>query len=99
MVGIFQNIHPGSVVWFMGRRVRSPETWKGAAAFVLPAEESGLCVFPHAVPCLSCPASSQYLLLFIYFLATPTACGNSQARDQTCTTAPTQATAVTMLVP
>ena len=35
------------------------------------------------------------IFFFFFFLTTPTACGSSQARDQTCTTTVTWATAVT----
>ena len=43
-------------------------------------------------------SNSDFLnvLLFIYFLATPAACGSSQAKDQTCAIDPTQAAAVTV---
>ena len=34
--------------------------------------------------------------VIFFFLAVPVACGNSQARDQTCAIAATQAAAVTM---
>ena len=48
-------------------------------------------------------ANSQLLLkLFfvcLFLLATPVACGSSQARDLTCLRAVTQHTAVTMLDP
>ena len=37
------------------------------------------------------------MCFFFFFFATPMACGNSQARDQTQATAVTRATAVTML--
>ena len=41
----------------------------------------------------------NFLYIFKNFLATPMACGYSQARDQTHTTTATQATAVTTLDP
>ena len=40
-----------------------------------------------------------YSFSFLFFLASPAACGNSQARDQTCITAVTRAAAVTMPKP
>ena len=39
------------------------------------------------------------LLLLFFFLATPTTCGGSQARDQICTIAVTQTIALTMRDP
>ena len=42
---------------------------------------------------------SLKILALVYFLATPAACGNSWVRDWTCTTATTQAAAVTTLDP
>ena len=40
-----------------------------------------------------------FLVFFFFFLAALAACGGSQAMDQTCATAITRATAVTMLDP
>ena len=39
------------------------------------------------------------LITFFFFLAMPTVCGNSWARDLTCSTVVTSATAVTTLDP
>ena len=43
--------------------------------------------------------SFHFTFYFILFLASPVACGSSQARDWTCTTASTPTTAVMMLGP
>ena len=45
------------------------------------------------------PKSPWLYSSFFFFLATPVACGSSQARDQTCATAMIGATAVTRLDP
>ena len=44
-------------------------------------------------------SGNSYMVVFIYFLAVPAVSGNSWAKDRICTTAVTQATAVTMLGP
>ena len=43
--------------------------------------------------------ASKLFYFILFFLAMPAACGSSWARDQTLTTAVTQAAAVTMLDP
>ena len=59
-----------------------------------PAPQSYLLSLGHTVFFLS------FLFFFLFFfLATPTACGSSQARDRTHSTASTPATAVTMKDP